>query len=232
MWIEHIVHVLVQVAQRLACVDAGPILADCDPHSVMSDRMVIDFGRKRRVSLLSVQALDIRRGVRAESRRTTRNTYSATETRGAFQGGNGPRARRVPHDAIEAGAGRPIVLMAPDSIGVGQGAVIMARTIADRSLAVFVGDTYGVGKRPIVEEALSHPIKVALHAVRDKLSEPCVTETEILHCYCALGHGRAARLLAALDVCQAMVSHGAAFVGPTPNELAPQYWIFMVEERL
>lgn len=200
VWIEHIVHVLLQVGQWLNRVDAGPILADCDPHSVMSDRMVIDFGRKRRVSLLSVQALDIRRGVRAESRRTTRNTYTATETRGAFQGGNGPRARRVP-DAIEVGAGRPIVLMAPDSIGVGEGAVIMVRTIADRSLAVFVGDTYGVGKRPIVEEALSHPIKVALHAVRDKLSESCVTETEILHCYSALGHGCAARLLAALDVC-------------------------------
>jgi branched-chain amino acid transport system ATP-binding protein len=42
VWIEHIVHVLLQVAQRLICMDAGMIIADGDPRAVMSDRMVID----------------------------------------------------------------------------------------------------------------------------------------------------------------------------------------------
>lgn len=42
VWIEHIVHVLLQVAERLVCMDAGTILADGDPHEVMADRTVID----------------------------------------------------------------------------------------------------------------------------------------------------------------------------------------------
>jgi branched-chain amino acid transport system ATP-binding protein len=42
VWIEHIVHVLLQVAERLVCMNAGTILADGDPHTVMSDRTVID----------------------------------------------------------------------------------------------------------------------------------------------------------------------------------------------
>ncbi len=42
VWIEHIVHLLLQVAERLVCMDAGTILADGDPHEVMSDRTVID----------------------------------------------------------------------------------------------------------------------------------------------------------------------------------------------
>jgi branched-chain amino acid transport system ATP-binding protein len=42
VWIEHIVHVLLQVAERLVCMDAGMIVADGDPHEVMSDRTVID----------------------------------------------------------------------------------------------------------------------------------------------------------------------------------------------
>ena len=42
VWIEHIVHVLLQIAERLVCMDAGTILADGDPHEVMSDRTVID----------------------------------------------------------------------------------------------------------------------------------------------------------------------------------------------
>ncbi len=42
VWIEHIVHVLLQVAERLVCMDAGVILADGDPQKVMSDRAVID----------------------------------------------------------------------------------------------------------------------------------------------------------------------------------------------
>ena len=42
VWIEHIVHVLLQVAERLVCMDAGTILADGDPNEVMSNRAVID----------------------------------------------------------------------------------------------------------------------------------------------------------------------------------------------
>ena len=42
VWIEHIVHVLLQVAERLVCMNAGTILADGDPQTVMSDRTVID----------------------------------------------------------------------------------------------------------------------------------------------------------------------------------------------
>ena len=42
MWIEHIVHVLLQVAERLFCMNAGTILADGDPQTVMSDRTVIE----------------------------------------------------------------------------------------------------------------------------------------------------------------------------------------------
>lgn len=41
IWIEHIVHVLVQVAQRLICMDMGEIIADGDPQAVMSDPRVI-----------------------------------------------------------------------------------------------------------------------------------------------------------------------------------------------
>jgi branched-chain amino acid transport system ATP-binding protein len=42
VWIEHIVHVLLQVSERLVCMNAGTILADGDPQKVMSDRTVID----------------------------------------------------------------------------------------------------------------------------------------------------------------------------------------------
>jgi branched-chain amino acid transport system ATP-binding protein len=42
VWIEHIVHVLLQVAERLVCMDAGKIIADGAPADVMSDRAVID----------------------------------------------------------------------------------------------------------------------------------------------------------------------------------------------
>lgn len=41
VWIEHIVHILVQVAQRLICMDAGKIIADGDPDAVMSDPEVV-----------------------------------------------------------------------------------------------------------------------------------------------------------------------------------------------
>ena len=42
VWIEHIVHVLVQVVDRLVCMDAGRIIADGDPQAVLSDAVVVD----------------------------------------------------------------------------------------------------------------------------------------------------------------------------------------------
>jgi branched-chain amino acid transport system ATP-binding protein len=40
VWIEHIVHVLVQVASRLVCMDAGRIIADGAPDAVLADAAV------------------------------------------------------------------------------------------------------------------------------------------------------------------------------------------------
>ena len=42
VWIEHIVHVLVQVVGRLVCMDAGRVIADGEPGAVMADAAVID----------------------------------------------------------------------------------------------------------------------------------------------------------------------------------------------
>jgi branched-chain amino acid transport system ATP-binding protein len=42
VWIEHIVHILLQVVTRLVCMDAGRILAQGEPRTVMSDPSVID----------------------------------------------------------------------------------------------------------------------------------------------------------------------------------------------
>ena len=42
VWIEHIVHVLVQVVRRLVCMDAGRVIADGEPEAVMADAAVID----------------------------------------------------------------------------------------------------------------------------------------------------------------------------------------------
>jgi branched-chain amino acid transport system ATP-binding protein len=42
VWIEHIVHVLVQVVDRLVCMDAGRVIADGAPADVMRDAKVID----------------------------------------------------------------------------------------------------------------------------------------------------------------------------------------------
>jgi len=41
IWIEHIVHVLLQVAERLICMDGGKIIADDLPDKVMSDPKVM-----------------------------------------------------------------------------------------------------------------------------------------------------------------------------------------------
>jgi len=42
VWIEHVVHALLRVAERLICLAAGRIIADGEPQAVMSDRAVID----------------------------------------------------------------------------------------------------------------------------------------------------------------------------------------------
>ncbi|HZD87140.1 MAG TPA: ABC transporter ATP-binding protein [Gaiellaceae bacterium] len=42
VWIEHIVHVLVQVTERLICMDGGRIIAEGEPETVMKDATVID----------------------------------------------------------------------------------------------------------------------------------------------------------------------------------------------
>ncbi len=42
VWIEHIVHVLVQVVGRLVCMDFGLIIADGQPAEVMRDARVVD----------------------------------------------------------------------------------------------------------------------------------------------------------------------------------------------
>ena len=42
VWIEHIVHVLVQVVERLVAMDGGRVIAEGDPDSVMKDAAVID----------------------------------------------------------------------------------------------------------------------------------------------------------------------------------------------
>jgi len=42
VWIEHIVHILLKVAERLVCMDAGRIIADGPPQSVMADPRVIE----------------------------------------------------------------------------------------------------------------------------------------------------------------------------------------------
>jgi branched-chain amino acid transport system ATP-binding protein len=41
VWIEHIVHVLIQVVERLVCMDAGRIIADGPPAAVLSDPTVM-----------------------------------------------------------------------------------------------------------------------------------------------------------------------------------------------
>jgi len=41
VWIEHIVHVLLQIAERLICMDAGKIIADGDPKTVLADKGVV-----------------------------------------------------------------------------------------------------------------------------------------------------------------------------------------------
>ncbi|MBR9884258.1 MAG: ABC transporter ATP-binding protein [Oceanospirillales bacterium] len=41
VWIEHIVHILLRVAERLICMDMGEIIADGEPEQVMKDPRVV-----------------------------------------------------------------------------------------------------------------------------------------------------------------------------------------------
>jgi branched-chain amino acid transport system ATP-binding protein len=41
VWIEHIVHVLLEVAGRLICLDAGKVIADGEPKAVLANREVV-----------------------------------------------------------------------------------------------------------------------------------------------------------------------------------------------
>ncbi len=42
VWIEHVVHALLRVAERLICLASGTIIADGDPQAVMNDPAVVD----------------------------------------------------------------------------------------------------------------------------------------------------------------------------------------------
>jgi branched-chain amino acid transport system ATP-binding protein len=42
LWIEHIVHVLMQVVGRLVCMDAGRVIAEGSPATVVAQAAVID----------------------------------------------------------------------------------------------------------------------------------------------------------------------------------------------
>ena len=42
LWIEHIVHLLMQVVSRLVCMDAGRIIAEGEPEAVVAQAAVID----------------------------------------------------------------------------------------------------------------------------------------------------------------------------------------------
>jgi branched-chain amino acid transport system ATP-binding protein len=42
VWIEHIVHVLLRVVDRLICMDAGKVIADGEPRAVLADPAVIE----------------------------------------------------------------------------------------------------------------------------------------------------------------------------------------------
>jgi branched-chain amino acid transport system ATP-binding protein len=42
VWIEHIVHILVAVVERLVCMDFGQVIADGEPAAVMRDARVVD----------------------------------------------------------------------------------------------------------------------------------------------------------------------------------------------
>ena len=65
VWIEHIVHILLRVAERLVCMDAGRIIADGAADKVMKDPAVIEayLGGGGGMTLLSVERLEARHGL-------------------------------------------------------------------------------------------------------------------------------------------------------------------------
>jgi branched-chain amino acid transport system ATP-binding protein len=42
VWIEHIVHILLRVAERLVCMDQGRVIADGEPQAVLADKAVVE----------------------------------------------------------------------------------------------------------------------------------------------------------------------------------------------
>ena len=67
-------------------------------------------------------------------------------------------------------AGQPAVLMAPDWMGVSDGAIASAERIAGGGFAVFVADMYGAGSRPTnQDEAAAMAALTAL--INDKFGE-------------------------------------------------------------
>jgi dienelactone hydrolase len=67
----------------------------------------------------------------------------------------------------------PTILMAPDWMGVSDGAIAMARQIAGSSFSVFIADMYGAGRRPSSQDeaaALSGPLKADAHEVRARIA--------------------------------------------------------------
>ena len=110
VWIEHIVHVLVRVVERLVCMDAGRIIADGKPDAVIADAAVIDAyigGKSRAMSLLVVEEVEARHGllqaVRGVSLRSRRG-----RNLGAGRSQRGRKDHAAAHDRRRPQArGRP-----------------------------------------------------------------------------------------------------------------------------
>ena len=81
----------------------------------------------------------------------------------------------APYQGVLVGSGDPadpLAVMAPDWMGVGQGAIAMAQMIASWGATVFVADVYGAGRRPsTIEEAqaFSDPLKSDQAEVRTRI---------------------------------------------------------------
>ena len=81
----------------------------------------------------------------------------------------------APYEGVLVGSGNPadpVVIMAPDWMGVSKGALVMAQTIASWGATVFVADMYGAGRRPTTMEeaqACSDPLKSDQAEVRTRI---------------------------------------------------------------